>query len=314
MGQRFLTGLGIVAVLVLAIAMRFVSLYVFDALVGFIAICAVLEMSKLLAKMGKYNFDIIGSIHVILSYSLLLIGVILNIKLYKILIYQIVLLVGLFVLMFLFGIVFKKSTDNEIKTRKIRISTTKFALNKSLNTLIIMVYPTLLFMGMIFINHIGELANSISSDNLLNLSFILVVMLFTLPIFTDTFAYLTGNIFGGKKLCPKISPNKTISGAIGGFVWGVIGALCIFLIFNALSTYNNLFITFNLNVWHFAIVGAVSSVLCILGDLFESFLKRQASVKDSGEFFPGHGGVLDRLDSHLFNSFVIVIFALIILI
>jgi phosphatidate cytidylyltransferase len=103
----------------------------------------------------------------------------------------------------------------------------------------------------------------------------------------DIAAYLAGSRYGKTKLCPQISPNKTIAGVYGalassgalailaGWLLGVRGAAWILLIVLALLT-----------------VGA-----SIVGDLFESLIKRQASVKDSGRLFPGHGGVFDRLDS-----------------
>lgn len=315
MKQRFLTGIAIVAVLLLAILMRTITLYAFDVLVGFVAVLSLLEMTKMLAKMGRYNYDIVAAIHIILTYIVLLIGLIYNIGLYLILIYELALIAVLFAGMFVFTQLRRKKTENEIKTRKLKIGNAKFSLIKSFNTLIAMIYPNILFMFMIFLNHLPDINSSaVVKENLMPLSFVLIVLLFTLPILTDTFAYLTGNLIGGKKLCPKISPKKTISGAVGGLLWSVIGAVCIFLIFGAFNTYSNLFVSLNLQFWHFAIIGFVSAIFCIAGDLFESLLKRVASVKDSGDIFPGHGGFLDRFDSHLFNALVILVVSLIILI
>ena len=102
-------------------------------------------------------------------------------------------------------------------------------------------------------------------------------------IFTDIGGYLFGKIFKGPKLT-KISPKKTISGAIGSFV------LCsIFLT----SSFYFLTKKFDLTILLIAIIISSS---CQLGDLFFSYLKRKAKVKDTGNFLPGHGGVLDRLD------------------
>ena len=107
--------------------------------------------------------------------------------------------------------------------------------------------------------------------------------------FTDIGGYVFGNIIGGKKLT-KISPNKTIPGTIGSFLLSVVP---LFLFLNI----NNIDIDFNLkNVLFILLVSLVSQ----LGDLFISFLKRKAKIKDTGKILPGHGGVLDRVDGIIF--------------
>jgi phosphatidate cytidylyltransferase len=100
---------------------------------------------------------------------------------------------------------------------------------------------------------------------------------------SDTSAYFTGRLFGGKKLAPNISPGKTWAGVFGALVGVVIYGILTF----PLMEIQGSFLPFLL----------ILAVLGILGDLFESLLKRQADVKDSGNILPGHGGVLDRIDS-----------------
>ncbi len=115
------------------------------------------------------------------------------------------------------------------------------------------------------------------------------VLTFALVWLNDTGAYLVGRKFGKYKLSIIISPNKTIEGAIGGIITTIFTAY-----------FFNQFIYHymdNLMIIPFAIIVAI---LGIIGDLWESLLKREAGVKDSGDFFPGHGGVLDRMDSVLF--------------
>ena len=107
-------------------------------------------------------------------------------------------------------------------------------------------------------------------------------------ILSDIGGYIIGNIFKGKKLT-KISPNKTISGAIGALIFSIL----IIPIF-----YNYLGIDINLLFW----VTIIISIISQLGDLFISFLKRLAKVKDTGNILPGHGGVLDRVDGILFAA------------
>ncbi|MBA3449690.1 MAG: phosphatidate cytidylyltransferase [Chloroflexia bacterium] len=104
----------------------------------------------------------------------------------------------------------------------------------------------------------------------------------------DSSAFLIGRFIGSHKLAPDLSPNKTVEGAVGGLGGAVIvGALS--------------FPIFGLGDWWFgAVTGAVIGAAGQLGDLGESFLKRQAGVKESGSIIPGHGGILDRLDALLF--------------
>ncbi|MCL2161096.1 MAG: phosphatidate cytidylyltransferase [Betaproteobacteria bacterium] len=112
----------------------------------------------------------------------------------------------------------------------------------------------------------------------------------------DIAAYFSGRMFGGKKLAPNISPGKTWAGAIGA----VIGVLvyCNVVLFVAGSGENNMsFVTAIENPLLLQLVFIGLAVWSIIGDLFESLLKRQAGVKDSSNLLPGHGGILDRVDS-----------------
>ncbi|MFV0351123.1 MAG: phosphatidate cytidylyltransferase [Oscillospiraceae bacterium] len=123
----------------------------------------------------------------------------------------------------------------------------------------------------------------------------------------DTCAYFAGRAFGKRKLAPVVSPNKTVEGAIGGLV----GSILIGEIFTVVY----IFVTgrlFNLQNIHFmyyiiiGLLGALASVLGIIGDLFASAVKRQCGIKDYGTIFPGHGGILDRFDSVMFIAPLVV--------
>lgn len=109
---------------------------------------------------------------------------------------------------------------------------------------------------------------------------------------TDTFAYFTGTTMGKRKLIPAVSPGKTVEGAAGG----VIGCIAVMTAYGAVI---NRYIA-PVPMYHYAIMGLLSGVVSQVGDLTASAIKRQAGIKDYGSIMPGHGGVLDRVDSLLF--------------
>jgi len=117
----------------------------------------------------------------------------------------------------------------------------------------------------------------------------------------DTFAYLTGMAIGKHKLFERISPNKTIEGSLGGFIFGLISSYVLSLIFDELSLYEWLGLA------------VVIIIFGTFGDLVESMFKRSTNIKDSGNIMPGHGGILDRFDSVLMASPFVFIYIMIVL-
>lgn len=112
---------------------------------------------------------------------------------------------------------------------------------------------------------------------------------------TDSFALFTGKLFGKHKLCPNVSPNKTVEGAVGGVICTVILNVIVFLIFDKF-----VFTLHTIVWWQIIIISAVLSVISMFGDLSASLIKRNHNIKDFGNIFPGHGGVMDRIDSCVF--------------
>ncbi|WP_218836535.1 phosphatidate cytidylyltransferase, partial [Candidatus Pelagibacter communis] len=122
-------------------------------------------------------------------------------------------------------------------------------------------------------------------SSIFQLKILLFLILFTC-IASDIGGFVVGKIFKGPRLT-KISPKKTKSGSLGSILFsGVFFSIGIFYLTN----------TVNIKI---ILVGLLTSIVCQIGDLFFSFLKRKSNVKDTGNFFPGHGGVLDRLDGIL---------------
>ncbi len=115
----------------------------------------------------------------------------------------------------------------------------------------------------------------------------------------DTSAFYFGTYFGRHKLCPSVSPGKTIEGSMGGLLANIlVGSIFKFLLFPHLS--------WATCIIFFMLIGAAGQI----GDLFESALKRMAGVKDSGTILPGHGGILDRIDALLFATPITYLFIL----
>ena len=124
-------------------------------------------------------------------------------------------------------------------------------------------------------------------SNILQLKIIIFLLLFGC-IASDVGGFIVGKTFKGPKLT-KISPNKTYSGAIGSFLFTFLILSIFIFIFKAKFSYNVVILSF------------FTSLSCQIGDLFFSFLKRKAQIKDTGNFLPGHGGILDRVDGMLFG-------------
>lgn len=121
----------------------------------------------------------------------------------------------------------------------------------------------------------------------------------------DTFAYYSGRIFGKHKLCPQVSPNKSVEGAIGG----IIGSILCCTIFGIIMSDYGL----NINILHYALIGLIGSMFAIIGDLGASSIKRYIGIKDYSNLIPGHGGILDRFDSTLFVAIVVYFYSIFII-
>ena len=118
----------------------------------------------------------------------------------------------------------------------------------------------------------------------------LVVAPFVMAFLTDCGAYFVGCAFGKHKLCPIISPKKTVEGLIGGILGGIVGMIVYGLVLQYLFG-------FNVNYLFAVIYGALGAGGATFGDLMFSVIKRQTGIKDYGKLLPGHGGILDRFDS-----------------
>jgi phosphatidate cytidylyltransferase len=126
-----------------------------------------------------------------------------------------------------------------------------------------------------------------------------LLYLLTLVSFADIGAYFSGRHFGKNKLAPAISPGKTWEGVIGGVLFNLLWMLLVFQLTDG----------WGIELMHFLLIGLLTTGISVVGDLFESILKREAGVKDSGSLLPGHGGILDRVDG-LISAAPIFLFGL----
>ena len=127
---------------------------------------------------------------------------------------------------------------------------------------------------------------------------------FLVPNLGDAAAYFIGSRFGKRKLIPAVSPNKTVAGAVGGLIGSELTALIIWGITRLAVGDAAQFPPF----WHFALIGLIGGVVGQIGDLYASLIKRHCGIKDYGSIFPGHGGMLDRLDSTLPVAVIIYLY------
>lgn len=131
----------------------------------------------------------------------------------------------------------------------------------------------------------------------------LLCVMAMVPVLGDTMAYFVGTAIGGPKFCPAVSPNKTVAGAIGGLCGSVVGAGAVGVItFLCCGPETQQLLP---AWWQYLLLGILGGAASQLGDLFASLVKRHCGIKDFSNLFPGHGGMLDRVDSMLFMAVVV---------
>lgn len=294
---RFITSIFIVLITVLAVISKLlphtIGDYIFDIFIIVLTLVAASEICNIMEKTNRKVNKLLTIFYIVFNYIILLLCNN-SLNYHTTFLIQVVALVGYFLIILAVESLSKRNepSENHLKT--------------AANSIVACIYPSFIFSLILLVNHIDL---HIGAEYA---SLMFVALILAITWLTDTFAYLVGCTVKGPKLAPKISPNKTISGAIGGLIGGVSGSMIIFAIMANVAPLNLILEMCNLGWWQFILIGLIGSVLGQIGDLFESKLKRNANIKDTGTLFPGHGGMLDRIDAMIFVTlFVFVVLILI---
>ena len=282
LAQRCLTAIFIAVLYVGPIMLRaFVHELFFDALVLALTLCASYEFSKAISVKFEKPAEIFVYVNVVLGYVLYKVTGIVT-KNYVLTPYFVALLISF------------------VACLTVAMFTKKYSVESAVTTLFAMIYPGLIMACMMHLNYLPGVAMTA------------ILLAFIISTLTDTMAYFVGCSVKGPKLCPTISPKKTISGAIGGLLGGIGGGIIVYFLAqsNVLGT-APVAIGYVANLMHFIVLGLGGALFCQLGDLLSSYVKRAVGIKDYGKILKGHGGFMDRVDGLIVTSMFICIYLMI---
>ena len=307
MKQRFITAVILNIVVALIFVLRqFVSTYIFDALLCLVIIVSANEVSRVFNRSGRLNDGTLITIYPVLVFVAFFFGMQNGLNMWYLILISIGIVIVLMFVEMLVVLCSKKSLQQEYEKTKLTKTFTEFCVNKVLLTGFIMIYPALLLSSLFFLNHVANFEYlNVARFGQVDFSLFLLLLPILTTVATDTFAYIVGSLIKGPKLCPLISPNKTISGAIGGILGGIIFGFGIYGIFVACGLLETV-----LPAYIIVIYTILASILSEIGDICASIIKRKARTKDYSSIFPGHGGFMDRLDGISFSVFFTLIFFL----
>lgn len=267
--KRVITGAVILALVVGFVLLREVTVYAFDGLVALLIGFSCYELKKSF-KAGGYSVSTLPLGVFLLSFFAF---------------YYFWGITGI-----LFSVAISAFTALTVFTFKPELKLGDLA-----TTVLSLVYPGIFLGSFLVINH-GVLG------------LVGIVLVFAVSMLTDTMAYFVGVLVGRHKLCPAISPKKTVEGLIGGLAGGVLGAIVTYLVFSTLIPVAP--VISGIDQWLFyGLVGLVGAVINTVGDLIASRIKRESGIKDFGSIFPGHGGILDRMDGLMCVAIFVAVIA-----
>ncbi|MBR4270981.1 MAG: phosphatidate cytidylyltransferase [Clostridia bacterium] len=315
--SRIISAVIIVAILVGLFFLRSLSAYVFDLLIGIVAIFSAFEVENLLHKMDRPTWaTIVGAFPIIVFVSIIL-SINLNLNFYYYITIVMGVLIFVFLLMLVLPLMFSK-WGNRCRVKDNFASSLKFySFSKAINTVFVCVWPTLLMSFAFLINHFSELVVSsgvYSNSFHVDFGLLGLVLLISTTVCADVFAMLAGRFIGGRKISlEKLGPGKSWTGLIAGIIGATIASVIVFFIFESIAWYDDMFVTVGVTWLDFLIGGIFFGIFSMAGDIFSSLFKRRAVVKDFSNIIPGHGGVMDRCNGMLMNAVMVFVFLILIL-
>ncbi len=314
---RSISAVIILAVLVGLFFLRTLSAYVFDLLIGIIAIFSAFEVENLLHKMDRPTWSAVVGMFPIIIFIAVILSINLHLNFYHYIMIVLGVLLFIFLIVLILPLMFTK-WGSRCRVKDGYASSLKFySLSKALNTVFVCVWPTLLMSFAFLINHFSELVISsgvYSNSFHVDFGLLGLVLLISTTVCADVFAMLAGRFIGGRKISlEKLGPGKSWTGLIAGIIGATIASVIVFLVFESIAWYDDMFVTAGISWVDFLIGGIFFGIFSMAGDIFSSLFKRRAVVKDFSNIIPGHGGVMDRCNGMLLNAVMVFVFLILVL-
>ncbi len=309
---RIISGLIIVAVLIGIFCLRMLSEYVFDLLIGIVAIFGAFEVENLLHKMDRPTWTMGVGLFPIICFVSLILTIQSDLNFYYYILFTFAALAFMFLVLLLLPVMFTK-WGNKCRVKDEYASSLKYyAFVKALNTVFVCLWPVFLMSFAFLINHFNGIGTPIAqiytNTDHVDIGLLGLIMMIATSVFADVCAMLAGRFIGGPKISlTKLGPGKSWIGLFAGILGAMIGACVVFAIFNSIESYNIMFTNHGISFGSFLLGGFFCGIFTMLGDIFSSFFKRKAVVKDFSNLIPGHGGVMDRCNGLTLNAVMVFI-------
>ena len=265
-----------------------VNVYIFDLLIGFLTILSAYEVDNLLHKMGRPTYFLGYGVYPILAYVSVLLCLYFGLTFFWYVLINLGVILVLGLLMTFVPLIDRKGVKKRRLEDGFGHSNLRYCFMKSLNTCFVCVWPVFLFSFAFAINHFINLEFatdqfwlSVPGVEGVDVGVLGLVLLFVTTMLADTFAMFSGRLIKSPKInLTKLGKGKSWSGFFGGIVGATIGAMLVFLVFTLFSNYATLFDVLNIKFWHFVLIGLACGLFNMIGDVFSSYFKRRAVVKD----------------------------------